>query len=109
MGMVFAMTLPGLVILLVVLGLIERMSKGVGSGRGGHATAAAGFDVLGTAFDPGTKHRIEEQESEAVRRDGLEDGAPPRSRIDLAAGTAHLRLPATPPSPAVADEPSSRQ
>ena len=94
MGVVFAMTLPGLVILLVLLAGIERMSRGVGSGRRDHATAAAGFDVLGTAFDPGTKHRVEEQESEAQRRDDVQDGAPPRSRVDLTAGTAHLHLPA---------------
>jgi len=107
-GVVFAMTLPGLVILLVLLGAIERMSKGVGSGRPGHTTASAGFDVLGTAFDPGTKHRIEEQESVALRRDDVEDGAPPRGRIDLAAGTAHLRLPPKPtPAPPTA-EPDSR-
>jgi hypothetical protein len=103
MGVVFAMTLPGLVILLVLLAAIERMSRGVGSGRRDHATAAAGFDVLGTAFDPGTMHRIEEQESEALRRDGVEDGAPPRSRVDLSAGTAHLRLPAPPPRPDAVD------
>ena len=96
MGAVFAMTLPGLVILLIGLALVERASRGIGSGRRDHPTASAGFDVLGEIFDPGTKHRIEEQDSIALRRDDIEDGAPPRSRVDLGNGTAHLRLP--PPS-----------
>ncbi|HYN74989.1 MAG TPA: DUF6191 domain-containing protein [Candidatus Limnocylindria bacterium] len=94
MGAVFAMTLPGLVILLVVAALVERMARGVGSGRRDHPTASAGFDVLGAAFDPGTRHRLDEEHRVELERDGVEDGAPPRSRIDLSAGTAHLMLPA---------------
>ena len=46
----FAMTLPGLVILLVIAALVERMARGVGSGRRDHPTASAAFDVLGAAF-----------------------------------------------------------
>ncbi len=98
MGTIFALTLPGLVILLIGVALVERASRGVGSGHRNHATASAGFDVLGTALDPGNRHRIEEQESELLRRDDIEDGAPPRSRVDLSAGTAHLRIP-RPPTP----------
>ena len=88
-----AMTLPGLVILLVIAALVERLARGLGSGRRDHPTASAAFDVLGAAFDPGTRHRIEEEHRLELERDDVVDGAPPRSRIDLSAGTAHLMLP----------------
>ncbi len=92
MGAVAAMTLPGLVIALIAGALVERLVLR-GRPNGSRATAAAGLDVLGAAFEPGQHHRLAEQESRELQRDDVEDGAPPRSRVDLPAGTAHLHLP----------------
>jgi Family of unknown function (DUF6191) len=89
---VFALTLPGVVVLLIAAGIVLQLSKGA-SGRRDRASASAGFDALGVVLDPAERHRLAEKRREEVRRDVVEDGAPPRSRIDLSAGTAHLHLP----------------
>lgn len=93
MAGVFAMTLPGLVIVLVAAGFVLTVARRLGHGTRDHATSAAGLDVLSELLDPRERHRHEEQRSEALRRDDVEDGAPPRSRVDLDSGTAHIRLP----------------
>jgi hypothetical protein len=86
------MTLPGLVLALMAGALFERILRR-GRPMRSRATAAAGFDVLGAAFDPGQRHRVAEKESKQLQRDDVEDGAPPRSLVDLSAGTAHLHVP----------------
>jgi hypothetical protein len=95
-----ALTLPALVILLVVAGAVEslavrrRRARGEASPR--HHVAQAGFDVLGLALAPSTRHKLEHDEFERLRRDEDGDAAPPRSRVDLDAGVARLVLPTTP-------------
>jgi Family of unknown function (DUF6191) len=91
-GVVFAMTLPGLVIVLVGGALTLRITRGLGRGTRDHATASTSFDVLSELLNPSDGHRLQEQRREAMRRDDAADGAPPRSSVDLEAGTAHLRL-----------------
>lgn len=93
-----ALTLPALAVLLVVASAVEtvavrrRRRRGEASARS--HVAGAGFDVLGTALAPSTRHRLEHDEFERLRRDDDEAGAPPRSRVDLEAGVARLVLPA---------------
>jgi hypothetical protein len=87
------MTLPGLVIALVLGAMILRISRTMGRGSREGVTTSAGFDVLSELLNPADRHRLEEERREALRRDDAEDGAPPRSRVDLESGTAHLRLP----------------
>ena len=55
--------------------------------------ASTGFDLLQEALYPSKKHEIEQREHEALLAEDDGDGAPPRSRIDLEKGTAHIRLP----------------
>ena len=88
----FAMTLPGLVVVLVAVGFVMHISRALGHGTRDHATASASFDVLSELLSPAERHRLDEQRHEALRRDDAEEGAPPRSRVDLEAGTAHIRL-----------------
>ena len=92
-----ALTLPALVILLVAAGAVEslvvrrRRVRGEGSPR--HHVAQTGFDVLGLALAPSTRHRLEHDEFERLRRDEDGDAAPPRSRVDLDAGVARIVVP----------------
>jgi Family of unknown function (DUF6191) len=94
-GALFALTLPGLVVLLVVLAALEhawsrmgRRSRLHGSER--HALSAGGMDVFSAALFPGKAVDLEQQRVREMRRDDVEDGAPPYTRIDLDSGVAYL-------------------
>jgi hypothetical protein len=94
-GALFALTLPGLVVLLVVLASLEHAWSRYGRrsrlhGRERHALSAGGLDVFSAALVPGKAVDLEQQRVREVRRDDVEDGAPPYGRIDLAAGVAYL-------------------
>ena len=97
MSYLFAMTLPALVILLVVAGLIEvlvlrkrRQRDGV---RRKPVVASAAVDTLGLAFAPSMRHKKEHDEFMELNREEEGDAAPPRSRVDLDAGTARIVVP----------------
>jgi len=96
-GLLVAMTLPGLVLLLLFSGIVEQVAgrrRRRASGepmRGGFT--GAGLDVLQAALYPEKRHQLEEQESQRMRRDDEDDGAPPHSTVDLDAGIARLRVP----------------
>lgn len=94
MELVFALTLPGLVIALTILGVLEIVRA---RSRHQHGTtmASTGFDILQEALYPSKRYELEQREHEALVVEEDAEGAPPRSRIDLARGTAHLRLPAS--------------
>lgn len=100
--MVFALTLPGLVLLLIAAAAIEHLLSARNpreadpdrlypKRRG--AVTGVGLDVLNVALNPASKHTVDQREHERVWRDEAEEGAPPRSRVDLDRGLAHLRLP----------------
>ncbi|WP_436841903.1 DUF6191 domain-containing protein [Streptomyces bobili] len=56
--------------------------------------AATGFEQLHASHSPGKRSELEERQSALVMRDDEEDGAPPnRTTVDLAGGTAVVRLP----------------
>ncbi|WP_293999776.1 DUF6191 domain-containing protein [Streptomyces sp.] len=53
-----------------------------------------GFKQLHAALSPGKQNELKERQSAPVLRDDEEeDGAPPKSTVDLPAGTAVIRLP----------------
>ena len=92
-GVLFALTLPGLVILLVVLAAAEHAWSRLGRrsrlhGRERHALSAGGMDVFSAALFPGKARDLEEQRVREMRRDDVDDGAPPYDRIDLDSGVA---------------------
>ncbi|MGY1804978.1 DUF6191 domain-containing protein [Blastococcus sp. SYSU D00922] len=94
-GALFALTLPGLVVLLVVLASVEHAWSRLGRrsrlhGRRRHALSAGGMDVFSSALLPGRAVDLEERRVRELRRDDVEDGAPPYGRIDLDSGVAYL-------------------
>jgi hypothetical protein len=97
MDALFAMTLPGLVVLLIVVGAIEvvltRRRRARGDTTARPVVAATGFDVLGLALSPGHKHKLEHDEFQEVRRDDEGEGAPPYSTVDLDSGVARIVVP----------------
>jgi hypothetical protein len=93
-GVLVALTLPGLVILLVVVAAAEHAWSRVGrrsllTRRRRHAVSAGGMDVFSAALFPGKAVDLEEQRVREIRRDDVEDGAPP-NRIDLDAGVVYI-------------------
>jgi len=98
MSVLAAMTLPALVVLLVVAGAIEtfvvRRRRRRGDTTAKNHIASAGFDAMGLALAPSTKHKKEHDEHMELTRDEEGDAAPPRSRVDLDAGVARIVLPA---------------
>jgi hypothetical protein len=92
MGLLAAMTLPALVLALTALGVLEIL-RARRDRSGGHAAmASTGSDVLQEALSPTKKYQIEQRDHEALLAEQDDDGAPPRSRVDFAAGTAYIRL-----------------
>lgn len=91
MAFLVAMTLPALVIGLTVLGAWEVL-RARRRGEHGAVMASTGFDLVQEALYPSKRHEIEQRDHESLIAEDDADGARPRSWIDLAAGTAHLRL-----------------
>jgi hypothetical protein len=101
MGFVFAMTLPGLVLLLLAVAAVDQLllrtrARGTVPWRRDAQVSSTGFDLLGAALSPGKADDLAQRRTEELVRDDEDDGAPPRSRVDLDAGVAHLRLPRRP-------------
>lgn len=95
MGMLFALTLPGVVVLLIALAAVERFGMWAGRGilpwRRDRATvSAAGFDELTATLYAGKRVELDQRQQELVLRHDQLDGAPPRGGIDLDRGTAVL-------------------
>jgi len=93
-GVLFALTLPGLVVLLVGLAVVEHAWSRLGRPsplhhRARHALSAGGLDVFSAALFPGKSLDLQEQRVRKVRRDDVADGAPP-NRIDLDAGVVYV-------------------
>src|SRR4051812_14140145 len=94
-GLLVALTLPGLVLLLVALAVTEQLAarlgrRGLLSRTRRHALSAGGLDVFSAALAPGRAVDLEQQRARELRRDDVDDGAPPRGRIDLDGGVAYL-------------------
>ncbi|MFF0415730.1 DUF6191 domain-containing protein [Kitasatospora sp. NPDC004745] len=102
MGFLVFLTLPGLVLLLTALALVDQLLLRAGragllpwrsSARQGQVSAT-GFEQLHATFSAGKQHELKERQSALMLRDDDEDGAPPhRPGVDLARGSAVIRLP----------------
>ncbi|MFE6744509.1 DUF6191 domain-containing protein [Kitasatospora purpeofusca] len=101
MAMVFAMTVPGLVCVLVALSFVDQLALRArrsrlvpwrGTGREGQISAT-GFEQLHAQFAAGKQHQLDERQSSLMLRDEEGEGAPPRTRVDLAGGVAVVVAP----------------
>ncbi|HEY1175029.1 MAG TPA: DUF6191 domain-containing protein [Phytomonospora sp.] len=98
MGALFAMSLPGLVVLLFVLALLDQLAVKAGrtkwipwrgSERAGRISST-GFDQLHAAVVPGKDLELEQRRSTAMMREDEDSGAPPNG-VDLDAGVYVVR------------------
>lgn len=102
MGFLIFLTLPGLVLLLTALALVDQVLLRAGragllpwrTGARQGQVSATGFEQLHATFSAGKQHELKERQSALMLRDDDEDGAPPnRTGVDLARGSAVIRLP----------------
>lgn len=79
MELVFLLTLPGLVVLITILGVIRLIHARV-TGKARPGAASIGMDALDTLLRPGSEHRIEHTDQERVLREEQESGEPESPR-----------------------------
>jgi hypothetical protein len=101
MGLVFAMTLPGLVVALFAIAAVDQLllrvrGRGIVPWRRDAQVSSTGFDLLHAALSPGKADELAQRRTEELVRDDEDDDAPPRSRVDLDAGVARIVLPRRP-------------
>ncbi|MGW1428041.1 DUF6191 domain-containing protein [Streptomyces sp. NPDC002431] len=105
MGFLVFMTLPGLVLLLTGLALVDQVLLRAGragllpwrNGARQGQVSATGFEQLHATFSAGKQNELKERQTALVLRDDEEDGAPPhRTEVDLERGSAVIRLPRNP-------------
>lgn len=98
MGLLMAMTIPGLACLLILLAFVEvAINRVTGTRflpwtrkRGGTVASASGFEHLTAMFQGSKHHEFEQRQSTLMHREDPSEGAPPRDRVDLAGGSARL-------------------
>jgi hypothetical protein len=96
-GVAFALTLPGLVALLVVVAFADQVllrvrGHGLVPWRRDTPVSSTGFDLLLAALSPGKQDELDQRRTEELVRDDEGEAAPTHSRVDLDAGVAYLRL-----------------
>jgi len=72
----FALSLPGLVVILILVGVFQLATARV-KGKKRPSSASIGIDLLDTILKPGSEHRLHEKESIQLLRDEEGEGAPP--------------------------------
>ncbi|MFC4603112.1 DUF6191 domain-containing protein [Rhodococcus kronopolitis] len=103
MGLLWAMTIPGLLCLLVLLAFAETLWNRLTGGRalpwtrkhGGRTVSATGFEEVTALFQGSKHHEFEQRQTALMHREDEGDGAPPRVRVDIASNTVVLRPEAT--------------
>ncbi len=103
MALIVFMTVPGLVLLLIVLVAIDRM--GLAANRrlrlpwrkedAGRPMSAPAIDEMHAVLYAAKRHELDERRTSLMLRDEENDGAPPRGAVDLDRGTATIRVPRT--------------
>ncbi|TQF01695.1 hypothetical protein E6W39_04830 [Kitasatospora acidiphila] len=97
-GVAGGLLLPALVTVLFFVSAIARKAlirahPSPGGPQPGRGAGAVATEELHALLYPGKRAQLEQRRVELVLRDDEQDGAPPRTGIDLAAGRAVIRKP----------------
>ncbi|TQM84782.1 hypothetical protein FHX81_7239 [Saccharothrix saharensis] len=93
----FAMSIPGLAVLLVGLAAGERVLRWVRRRKGHPVVSATAFDEFTTVFQGGKHIELRQREVTRMLGEDEESGAPPHGPVDLDSGAVRLTpKPATP-------------
>lgn len=99
MGVLWAMSLPGLVFLLVLVAALERFGLWVSHRswlpwrrkREGMAVSAAGFEELDAFFGASKRIDLDDRNHSLMMREDETEGAPPLMEVDLDSNRIVLR------------------
>jgi hypothetical protein len=102
MGVLVALTLPGVVLALLAVAAADQVllrvrGRGLAPWRREAPVSATGFELLHAALAPGKADELAQRHTEQLVRDEEDEAAPPRSVVDLDAGVARLRVPGRTP------------
>jgi hypothetical protein len=87
----FALSLPGLVVILIGLGIYQLIrSKNSDTKR--PSAGSIGIDLFDTVLKPGSEYRLLERESRRLVRSESEEGAPP---FDHTLKTIFIKIPSS--------------
>ena len=86
------LSIPGLVVLLVVVATVERMAR-LGRGKRAMPVTAAGLEDFAGVFQAGQRVDQEHKRHSLMMRDEVGDNGPPRTVVDFTAGTVRLVVP----------------
>lgn len=76
MVLLFLLSLPGLVVIVIGLGVFQlARARAKGTKRPG--AGSAGINLLDTILKPGSEHLVNEKESRKLIRDENDEAAPP--------------------------------
>ncbi|WP_051854485.1 DUF6191 domain-containing protein [Streptomyces sp. NRRL B-1347] len=112
---IWLMSFPAFACLLVLFALLEsawRWFTGLGlipwlHRRGGRSLSNIAFDEFTAVVNGNKTAELEQRRVELLQRDDEDEGAPPRSSVDLAQGTAFIVVPQEADGPG-ADERAAR-
>jgi hypothetical protein len=90
MGMMFALSIPGLAVLLVGLATGERLLRWVRRRKGHPVVTATAFEEFTTVFHGGKHIELRQRQVTLMLGEDEEAGAPPRGPVDLDSGTVRL-------------------
>ncbi|GAB2964713.1 DUF6191 domain-containing protein [Saccharothrix stipae] len=90
MGMVFAMSIPGLAVLLVGLATAERLLGWARRRKGRPVVSATAFEEFTTVFQGGKHIELRQRQVTRMLGEDEESGAPPRGPVDLDSGRVKL-------------------
>ena len=101
MGFLWAMSLPGLVFLLVLVAALERFGLWASDRswlpwrrkQEGTPVSAAGFEEFDAFLGGGKRHELDERGHSLMMRQDEDDGAPPLMTVDLDGNRIVLRAP----------------
>ena len=93
-GLLFAVTIPGLAVALVVVAAVDlvlRRRRGRRLPDGRPTTGATGIDEFGALLYAGKRMELDNRASVALLREEDDAGGPPR--VDPATGRVRIRVP----------------
>lgn len=91
MSTLFSLSLPGLVVILALLGAYE-MLHAKATGRRPRGVANIGFNVMDLAFRPGSEHKIVEVESQKIKRQTIGDEDEPFTEFEVDGQRFKIRI-----------------
>jgi len=74
LDLLFMMTIPGLVVLVTIIGLIRMMQSKISGKPMRGSSSSSGFSIIEETFRPTAQYRIQEEQRKQIQADESEAG-----------------------------------